>query len=819
MSIDRGPGLGPARRAVLRWAWRLFRREWRQQLLVLTLVTVAVTASVATAAVAMSASAASDADFGDANAMAHLDAKTNPDAAQAAVAAARQRFGDVDVIGHTSVDVAGSATPLDVRAQDPAGRFGRPLLALRNGRYPTRAGEVALTDAVADLLSVEVGDRVELAGVDRTVVGLVEDPSDLDDDFALVAHSEVASAETLTLLFDESGVGPVAAGTQSSFDAPIEGRGDRGPIAALVLVATTLAMALVGLIAAAGFVVVAQRRQRQLGLLAAIGATERHLRLVMLANGAIVGATAALVGGAIGVLGWIAVAPVAETAVGHRIERFDLPWGLIAGCMLLALVMATAAAWWPARTMARLPVTAALSGRPSRPRPVHRSLVLALVLLVLGVAAIAASHPTGESERVRPLLLIAGMVVVVIGVVVASPGAIRAMAALAGRMPFAPRLALRDLGRYQARTAAALAAITLGLGISVTVVGIAAANRYRSDEGNLSDRQVLIRVGDERTGPDPNLTEADRNRLDANAAEVAEAIGNPSVLTLDVAINPTTTGDPTMREPVGELRPIDEHTFRFLGYPYVATPELLQHYGIDPATIDYDTDLLTIHSGSVSLMDFTSREDTKDTQDAGAQGNHAVQRVDSLPSYTSAPTSLVTENALSRHGWVRARTGWLLEADHPLTTEQIAAARSAAATSGLTIETREGQDDLATLRTGATLVGALLALAIVAMAIGLLRGEAVRDLRTLTATGADGRTRRNITASTAGALTLLGVVLGTSGAYIALVAGFHSELDKLAPLPLAQLVPLAVGLPATAAIAGWLLAGREPRSFARQALE
>ena len=25
----------PARRAVIRWAWRLFRREWRQQLLVL----------------------------------------------------------------------------------------------------------------------------------------------------------------------------------------------------------------------------------------------------------------------------------------------------------------------------------------------------------------------------------------------------------------------------------------------------------------------------------------------------------------------------------------------------------------------------------------------------------------------------------------------------------------------------------------------------------------------------------------------------------------------------------------------------------------
>ena len=90
----------------------------------------------------------------------------------------------------------------------------------------------------------------------------------------------------------------------------------------------TLAMALVGLIAAAGFVVVAQRRQRQLGLLAAIGATERHLRLVMLANGAIVGAHGrASWAPSLGIVGWIVAAPAVETAAAHRIDRFDLPVG------------------------------------------------------------------------------------------------------------------------------------------------------------------------------------------------------------------------------------------------------------------------------------------------------------------------------------------------------------------------------------------------------------------------------------------------------------------------------------------------------------
>ena len=46
---------GPARRAVLRWAWRLFRRDWRQQVLVLALMVVAVAAATTVATVATNA--------------------------------------------------------------------------------------------------------------------------------------------------------------------------------------------------------------------------------------------------------------------------------------------------------------------------------------------------------------------------------------------------------------------------------------------------------------------------------------------------------------------------------------------------------------------------------------------------------------------------------------------------------------------------------------------------------------------------------------------------------------------------------------------
>ena len=57
----------PARRAVMRWAWRMFRREWRQHLLVLTLLTVAVAATTAGAGFATNTQSSPAATFGTAS--------------------------------------------------------------------------------------------------------------------------------------------------------------------------------------------------------------------------------------------------------------------------------------------------------------------------------------------------------------------------------------------------------------------------------------------------------------------------------------------------------------------------------------------------------------------------------------------------------------------------------------------------------------------------------------------------------------------------------------------------------------------------------
>ena len=803
----------------MRWAWRLFRREWRQQVLVLTLLTVAVAAAIGFATAAYNlAPVSGNAEFGTANHYFVFD-DPEPERLRATLAAGEEWFGAIDAIGHRAVPVPGSVDTVDYRAQDPNGPYGSPLLDLRDGRYPQRDDEVAVTDGIAETNAVDIGSTLALDGVERTVVGLVENPSDLDDEFALLTPSAIGSSESVRMLVDAPEQLVTSFRPPGSTHREISSRGDRAEdvVAAVsVLTVATVALFLVSLVAAASFVVVAQRRLRQLGMLAAIGATERQVRLVMVANGAAAGAVAALLGTIIGVGGWIALAPMVEDAAGYRIDAFNVPLWLIVAGMLLAVVTAAGAAWWPARTMARIPPVLALSGRPPRPSPAHRSAALAGAFIVGGVACLALAGEVADDTAVHwnnALLIAAGTLTTVVGVLLVSPLAIRLLSRGAAALPIAVRLALRDLGRYQARSGAALAAISLALGIPVAIVVTATAAEHSADAGNLSDRQMLVGVAelDGPVIPEP----ADLENLQDGIDRLVASLDDPTVVALDVALDPDSP-------PATDIE--GRHAV-FLGVPagegwadvsllYVATPELLDHYGMELDAIDPGTEFLTVETVELGILGVppppgTDRSDTEMVTTTGTL----------TPSYSSLPGSFITLQGLQRRGWEVAASGqWLVETNEPLTSEQLAAAREVAASAGLAIESRDHQTGLRTLRSGATAVGMVLALGILAMTVGLIRSEAAGDVRTLTATGASSATRRTLTAATVGGLAVLGVALGTVGAYVALAAGF-GDLADLTPVPLAHLAVIAAGTPLVAAAAGWLLAGREPTAIARQPIE
>src|SRR5215208_1478046 len=293
-----------ARRAVTRWAQRMFRREWRQQVLVVTLLTVAVAAAIGSITLVYNTGAAANSEFGSATTLLEFDA-TDPRRLEAGLAAARKSFGTIDVIARRSVAVPGSVDKVDYRAQDPNGAYGGELLALRDGRYPEGRGEVAVTDGVAKMLRLELGSTLALDGVRRTVVGIAENPRKLSDEFALVSPSFAGAPQSVMVLVhaNEASLDSFqdSLGESPSGFAGLMRVGNDGPPDTLAMFSVaTVFLLLASRIAAAGFAVIAQRRLRHLGMLAAIGGTQKHLRLVLIANGAIVGAIPGLCGTVLG---------------------------------------------------------------------------------------------------------------------------------------------------------------------------------------------------------------------------------------------------------------------------------------------------------------------------------------------------------------------------------------------------------------------------------------------------------------------------------------------------------------------------------------
>ena len=134
------------------------------------------------------------------------------------------------------------------------------------------------------------------------------------------------------------------------------------------MVALVLGMLLIALVSIGGFTVLAQRRMRSIGMLESIGATDRHVRLVVSANGTVVGIAGAILGLIVGLAGWLAYRPSFEQSAHHLIGIFALPWLVVILAMVLAVLAAYFASSRPARAITKVPIVHALSGRPAPPR-------------------------------------------------------------------------------------------------------------------------------------------------------------------------------------------------------------------------------------------------------------------------------------------------------------------------------------------------------------------------------------------------------------------------------------------------------------------
>jgi len=836
-----GAGGIVARRAVVRWGWRLFRREWRQQLFVLGLLTMAVAATVWGASTVTNAQLqnANYPTFGTAAAQVTLPG-TDPQLA-VDIAAIAGRWGPADLIENQAI-ANGSTQPVQLRAENPHGHYNSPLLGLVSGTYPAGPGQVALTSQVAAKYGAHVGGTWQAAGTTWRVTGVVQDPSNLADEFALVAPGQVRQPSQVIMLLGSPAVQrAVGNGTRALTGIPAAAtvavpnamRGGISP-AVLVLVVEVLGLVFIGLVSVAGFSVMAQRRLRALGMLSAIGATGRNLRLVMITGGLAVGVAGALAGAVLGFAAWLAYVPTLQQATGHVVDAANVPWWAFGVGVGLAIAASVLASRRPAKTMAAVPVVAALSGRPAPPKGVRRSALPGVIVFAGGVACLAFTGGWagggGGGGGKDALLLLVGLVAAIVGILLLAPLAVSVLAAGAGpRLPVAIRIALRDLVRYRARSGAALAATTFAVFLATAICLVASiqfGNPLNWFGPNLSSSQLVFSA---QASPAPGmitqLSNAQLASLGRQVDSFAAGLHARSVLPLEASF--------VELYQTGTQGPHDH----FNGSVYVATPQLLATYGIKASQISPGTDILTIRSGLTSLHTeltwgnyglqstpggFTQKDSVLPpcTLSSDCLADPAMQTVSGLPGGTSAPNTVITEYAMSKYHLPSGLNGWLIQAPAPLTATQISAAQHLALGYEVTVETKTDGPSLGEFADGATALGIVIALGVLAASVGLIRSETARDLRTLTAAGASAGTRRMITAATAAALGLLGAILGMAGAVIAVLAWAHGSLSGMfGDLPLSDVLILLVGLPLVAAAGGWLLAGREPPLIARQPIE
>jgi len=831
----------PARRAVVRWAWRLFRREWRQQFLILALIAVAVVATIVGSAVATNTPQPANFGFGSAGDSATytgLNAHVTSD-----VAYLGHRFGRVEVIENETMSIPGSINTFQLRAQDAHGPFSGPMLALVSGRYPVGAGEVAVTSGVASAFHLKVGDTWSVGGAERRVVGIVENPQSLLDEFALVAPGQVKTPTQVVALFDAPGVPPgsIKAGTQVETPASIAQSNPLNP-ETISLAALVLGMLLIALVSVGGFTVLAQRRLRAIGMLESTGATDSHVRLVVRANGTVVGLVGAVAGFVLGLVVWLAYRPSLEQSAHHVIGVFALPWVVVAAAMVLAVVAAFFAASRPAQAITRVPIVAALSGRPAPPRQVHRSAIPGIVCLVGSFLLLGYSGSTnsGNGSGGAPELVF-GIVLLIPGLILLAPFFLSLTARFARRAPIAARLALRDLARYRARSGSALAAISVGV-LAAVIVMLAASARYGNvldyAGPNLASNELALHanmpppagttvVGPNgkhtvQKGPSSATVATLLQQFARHAGEIARGLGAQLIAleTPNAGLNATQGG----RSWNGQI--------------YVATPQLLRAFGIKASEIDPNADVLSSRPGlsGVSNMTFTYGSGNGNGPGSGPPpqsrcsaatdclANPVIQEVGALPSGTSAPNTVITEHAMKEFHIQATTTDWLVQGTQAFSASEIANAQLAASTTQLSVESKNDQPTSFAVITWATVFGIVIALGVLGMSVGLIRSETASDLRTLAATGASSYTRRTLSAVTAGALGFLGALLGTVGGYIGLIGwlrgnSLNGGISSLGNVPVADLLFILLAMPAFAALVAWLFAGREPTSMAHQPIE
>lgn len=758
--------------------------------------------------------------------------------------------GSTIVPGPVNYDARIDAGDRTVRTDLTVVVAGQPMTEhvarLRSGHWPADDDEVVLSTALAERLGLAAGASVTLyEGPQLRVAGTFVDPFGLSSEWIIAApgsaaagHAAAAGPDTgysrysfmggpnyLVDLPDavnpdelwprlaEQGVRlvPRVAVTDperylpGGYDTPTPLR--LASLRSNWLVALTVGIGLleVVLLAGAAFAVGARRQVRELGLMAAEGATAAQIRRTVIASGLVLGAIGAAAGIAVGAVATVVARPAWEGFLDELIEGWRFGPAEIAGAAAIAVLAGLAAAVVPALGAARMKPVDALAGRFRTSRLAARLPFAGLLLFGIGAGGaliasrlvagnlrayaehLEASVGTGHwtpAPTTWPYITVqlGGAAIAAAGLVIMLPGLVSLIGRWARHLGLSARLAVRDAARHRHRTAPTVAAIAIVVAGS-TAVAFGTAGLERASElqyvPSLPPDVIQITVdeydGDTGRPLDPAEVEARRSAAEDAATE---ALPGSSVLRVDNVATEMSGEPPTpFWTWLSSVQPCPTC------FP-ASTGSVSTGLGVaDPALIDMvsghtpDADMReALAEGRIVVFDDTYVDDDGTVPiPVQAADDEVTVRLpayvaDRDVAYTSVLGAFVSEDVVAEQGWFTSPLQSMVSVDGA-TADQVDAALDAVEAAGGWAYVEERPDESTDPAVLALSAGSALVTFIgVAIAVSLAAVEGRADLATLAAVGAPPSRRRRLAGAQAllvgGLGALLGVALGVYFAYL-----------------------------------------------------
>jgi putative ABC transport system permease protein len=754
--------------------------------------------------------------------------------------------------------------------------WSAPLLRnqylLRQGAWPTKPTEAAISGALARKFGLKTGGILSLAlpKLGFTISGVYEMRDALGNEHAALALG--TDVPTLTRDGTEAFVdlGPKVPDAQvDSFVRELDGwspaypyyqksgaglqplrLGEGGPEPLVAMqVGFAVALFLIGLIVSAAFAVGARRQLRQLGLVAANGGDPRQVGRVITLQGTLTALLGSFAGIAMG-LGLVALAAphanFASSVVLPGLVIQPLDW-LVAG--ITSLLAGTFAAGLAAREARRAPILAALAGRRPLPAVTFRFPVAGSALIGLGLL----TPLSFRSDSASSLILAVGAVSFLLGGVLCCTYLVGRLETLAGHWRGALRLAARRMARYRSRTGPLVSIVMATAAVAIAVSGFRLsddASKERDHPPSMVANHVIVSgrgLGDDEVA--------------LATSQAMKLLPGAKVATFpDLDYNGQATQIHYLRLPAPASASQQTYTRTFIG-----SEELLRLLNVSEAVIEqFRTGIAIVSSdsplnGSVPFELVTEKLQRGAGQETPAATTPATQPAPEVEKVTidsvawpnlnvgefyvgnrcatcgGAPsgTVVILPSALaSKLGMTATTSNRLIVTPQALTT------RDRAALYQLTNELIQRGDDLAIangkqdgsfvnvrfepnpfwsstwILTLVTAGGLVLALLITAIALAMATVDNRADDATLTALGAGPDLSRKVRAWEGTLLSGLGVVLAVPmGMLPVLAVQSNHAYDYPIVFPWITVAILVLGVPALAWLIGYASA-RTPRRVA-----